>query len=219
MNIKKVYLIIGIVVIPIILSQIIRLPFGKWTIGDENAWVGFLGSYIGAIVSIAVTYIIFLRTLKNDREKHEEQKSLTIRPYLAVKHLDEENEGDDQAIDVTFFLHDSNGPLNMRCCRFQIENVGLGTAVDINFPFFHGCDENREQTNLVCKISEKHIVEIHAQFPKTKGLGTEFCTVTYSDLLGNDYYQHISMDNLNPDKYGITRMQVRHTSVPAKRKS
>lgn len=35
---------------PIIISQLIRIPVGNWTIAGEGDWVGFLGSYIGAIL-------------------------------------------------------------------------------------------------------------------------------------------------------------------------
>ncbi|MCZ1267511.1 hypothetical protein [Paenibacillus tundrae] len=59
LNKKNIAIVGGLLVVaPIILSQLIRLPFGFLTIGDENSWVGFFGGYIGAITGAVVAFIV-----------------------------------------------------------------------------------------------------------------------------------------------------------------
>lgn len=58
MRINKITIFVLIILTPIIISQIIRLPFAKWTIGDENSWVGFFGGYIGGIIGGLVAFFV-----------------------------------------------------------------------------------------------------------------------------------------------------------------
>lgn len=60
MKLNKKYILVAVLLIaaPMILSQLIRLPFGFLTIGDENSWVGFFGGYIGAITGAVVAFIV-----------------------------------------------------------------------------------------------------------------------------------------------------------------
>ncbi|XQY90655.1 hypothetical protein ACNRWW_14105 [Metabacillus sp. HB246100] len=64
-----VIIILSTIITPIILGQIIRLPFGNLTIGDENSWVSFFGSYLGGIFGmvgvIFTTYIIIKKNKEN----------------------------------------------------------------------------------------------------------------------------------------------------------
>lgn len=76
---RKKHLIIIILIafaIPIIISQIIRLKFGVWTIGDENSWVSFFGSYLGGIVGgIVALYVARIQIIENQNNniKNEEE--------------------------------------------------------------------------------------------------------------------------------------------------
>lgn len=54
---KEYKLIIFIVIVtPIIVSQIIRIPLGHWTIGDDKSWVGFIGNYSGGVLGGIVAF-------------------------------------------------------------------------------------------------------------------------------------------------------------------
>lgn len=222
MNRNKVLIILGLIVItsPIIISQLLRVPTGKWTIGDENAWIGFFGGYIGVIIGGLVTYLVFWQTIQHYREKdkqdslhNEELKRLAVRPYLAVKIVGKDDRDDDSFHVVHFFIIGFSGEYKMRYCKFQLENVGSGTALDINFPYFHGCSSNPELNNLVCKVGEQLFIDVRSQVIDHR-TGTEFFSIEYYDLSGNKYKQFVSVNNSVADKYGDVYLTVDHTSIP-----
>lgn len=71
MSIKTTILLIvvAIFITPIFLSQIIKIPLGKLTIGDENAWVSFFGSYIGGVLGGLIAFGVAwlqIRNIKNE---------------------------------------------------------------------------------------------------------------------------------------------------------
>ncbi|WP_133257406.1 hypothetical protein [Planococcus halotolerans] len=43
---------------PSLISLILNIPIGKYTIGSEDAWVGFCGGYIGGIAGGIVAFYI-----------------------------------------------------------------------------------------------------------------------------------------------------------------
>lgn len=84
---KTYFLVSGLLILaPIVISQIIKLPFGDLTIGDENSWVGFFGGYIGAITGAIVAFIVakYQVTVQNQKQiAHEEINSyLNQKPAL-----------------------------------------------------------------------------------------------------------------------------------------
>lgn len=85
LNWKKV---IGILVIaiatPNILGGLLNIPGGHLTIGDENAWVSFYGSYTGGIIGGIVALIIASTQLINERKKNKESQ----RSFLSAAKVD-----------------------------------------------------------------------------------------------------------------------------------
>jgi len=73
-----VVVVLTIFVSPIIISQFIRLPFGQWTIGDENSWVGFFGGYIGGIIGGLVAFLV-ARYQINEQSKKQIANEETIK--------------------------------------------------------------------------------------------------------------------------------------------
>lgn len=59
---------------PIILGQFLRIPTGDYTIGQEDAWVGFFGNYSGGIIGGIVAYIIASKELRNAKQDKEKNK-------------------------------------------------------------------------------------------------------------------------------------------------
>lgn len=84
-NWKKV---IGILVIavatPNIIGGLLNIPGGNLTIGDENAWVSFYGSYTGGIIGGIVALIIASTQLINERKKNKESQ----RSFLSAAKVD-----------------------------------------------------------------------------------------------------------------------------------
>lgn len=68
--IKKYWILLIIAfIIPIILGQILRIPFGHLTIAGEGDWVGFFGNYSGGIIGGIVAFIVATHEIKNQREQ------------------------------------------------------------------------------------------------------------------------------------------------------
>lgn len=67
---KKYWLvIIGVLVIPIILGQVLRAPFGYLTIGKEGDWVNFFGNYSGGIIGGIVAFIVARSQIENQNKQ------------------------------------------------------------------------------------------------------------------------------------------------------
>lgn len=74
---NKTYIISAIIliVIPIVVNELMSFHIVK-VYGDTNAWVGFLGSYFGSIISGAITLIGVLLTLQHSEK--ESKKALDL---------------------------------------------------------------------------------------------------------------------------------------------
>ncbi|PGV52666.1 hypothetical protein COD94_30670 [Bacillus cereus] len=74
-NWKRIIIIVAIAVLtPITLGLVLNIPTGHLTIGDENSWVGFFGSYTGGIIGGVVALIIASSQVINDRKKIKESQ-------------------------------------------------------------------------------------------------------------------------------------------------
>ncbi|MEC1011717.1 hypothetical protein P9B39_15870 [Bacillus altitudinis] len=80
-NWKTIHIAIIIAVItPITIGFVLNIPTGHLTIGDENSWVGFFGSYMGGIIGGIVALIISSSQLINERKKFNNSQ----RSYLSA---------------------------------------------------------------------------------------------------------------------------------------
>ena len=87
----NIVVLIALLVIgtPILLSQIIRIPTGQATIGSEDAWVSFFGSYLGGVFGmvgvIFTTYLIINNNKKNiEHSMQLEDKKIRDREVTIV---------------------------------------------------------------------------------------------------------------------------------------
>ena len=81
----KLLIAIGIVfitVLPIIISQVVRIPTGNWTIGKGDAWIGFLGGYFGAVLGGIISGSI---TLSGVYLAIQNEKKLRIADTFPIK--------------------------------------------------------------------------------------------------------------------------------------
>lgn len=69
-QIRKYWLqILLIIVTPLIINLLMGLPTYFPTVGDSSSWLGFWGSYIGAILSSAIAlYILYKQNQQNHNE-------------------------------------------------------------------------------------------------------------------------------------------------------
>lgn len=72
MSKKKISIIIlGVIITPIILSQILRIPLGNITIGDEESWVSFFGGYIGGVIGGAVAFSVAWLQINQEKKQNK----------------------------------------------------------------------------------------------------------------------------------------------------
>ncbi|MBP0725948.1 hypothetical protein J5Y03_12275 [Bacillus sp. RG28] len=69
---NKSYLIILIVILaPVIINFLIKIPDFGYLVGDSSTWVGFFGNYSGGIIGGIVAYIIANFQYKKEKETKE----------------------------------------------------------------------------------------------------------------------------------------------------
>lgn len=73
-------IVIAIILAPVIIGQLTRLPYGHLTIGDENSWVSFFGSYTGGILGGLVAFGVAWLQINNLRKETLENN----RSYLSA---------------------------------------------------------------------------------------------------------------------------------------
>ncbi|CEG21499.1 hypothetical protein BN1080_00410 [Planococcus massiliensis] len=82
---KVIFFISLIVIIPFFIGLLLNIPLGKYTIGTEDAWVGFHGGYIGGILGGIVAY--YIAKMQVDELRREQNKVFIdnyIRTYLKI---------------------------------------------------------------------------------------------------------------------------------------
>ncbi|ADU31293.1 hypothetical protein [Evansella cellulosilytica] len=78
---KIILIALAIIFTSIILDQVLRVPTGRYTLGDEAARVGFFGNYSGGIIGGIVAYLIANKENKQTKqqvmlEKEENQRKV-----------------------------------------------------------------------------------------------------------------------------------------------
>jgi len=79
-------IIVVVILTPIILSQIIRIPTGRFTIGAEDSWVGFFGNYSGGVIGGIVAYLIAKYQLdKQNKKEFIQTYSKELPVYISLR--------------------------------------------------------------------------------------------------------------------------------------
>lgn len=137
----KTKVILGIIVFIVILALI---PFVMdWIIIGSNFpsninnsdWVGFLGSYIGAVLGALVSLAGIIITIKYTNEQNKLDRELQIRPYCSIRYVhDSKLVGTNKilgALPIECEPSKNNGPKHVSI--LYIKNIGLGPAIEFEF--------------------------------------------------------------------------------------
>lgn len=89
---------------PVIISQVIRIPLGHWTIGDEGTWIGFLGNYSGGILGGIIAFLVARDQVNKQRSQLLVQSLARELPVLTGIEIECEK--------VLIQLHEVNGNFN-----------------------------------------------------------------------------------------------------------
>ena len=185
-----------LVPMPLLVMVLVNTPGHTTT---DNDWIGFFGSYFGAVLGGIITLFVLVMTLKNnesnleltlqeERKQHEENKALAIRPYLTASKEDTLISDSGNILnDVTFSYGFISTEKDMHHEYISLKNIGLGTAVNIKvhsisvfgkevIPDSQGC-RNTWQNNL--EVSDIVTIALRLGLDWTKY------------LLGNKYMQSV----------------------------
>ncbi|KQY90926.1 hypothetical protein ASD24_24315 [Paenibacillus sp. Root52] len=197
---KLLLILLGLATgIPILISQFIRIPTGSWTIGNEEAWVSFFGSYLGGIIGGIITLYVFKKTIENQAQtqsdllKHQEEiRKLSMKPYFTAKTVKSFN-NDDPPFNINYYVYDVEQLSSIKSLYtlIRIENVGMGNAIRINFipePKFY---TSVDLDPLTLKVGNSMIIKLSLDTTPDKD---EFILqVNFTDLMGHKYSQNIKL--------------------------
>ena len=79
MSIKKYWWILVLfLVLPVAMNFLLQIPAFTPIVGDNVTWLGFWGSYLGAIISAGVAFVILAIQHKQNREENKRNRELQI---------------------------------------------------------------------------------------------------------------------------------------------
>ena len=226
---KIVYFIIAVIAIPIAIDWLVFSNAFPSHITNE-AWAGFLGSYIGGLCTMAAVFITISDNNKKIKEQEkqrklqqEEEKRLNIRPYLDTRYTYFERDvkiGDnDRIFDIenehTSMVHFDISPsrrkqieINNRikdsrllCVDYIISNVGAGSAINMVATI------NNFKENMAIARDETVrllcIIYIRDNTPSDLKI-----KLTYSDVEERGRYEKEEIIHIDIDKNGelVSRM-------------
>lgn len=75
---KYLWIVAIILLLPLVVNFILLIPSFTPIVGDNISWLGFWGSYLGAIISASVAFIILAIQYKQNSEENERNRKLQI---------------------------------------------------------------------------------------------------------------------------------------------
>ena len=156
---KVIAICVFVIALPIGINILVlfKTPFAA---AQNNDWIGFFGGYVGGLS----TLVGVLVTLNYYRSEDSEDKRISIMPYLKARKITDFPDNNYQS--VYFFDTESNEMYSVAGCQFIVENVGLGTAVDINFPKLYSFGTTDDTPSLTMSVRDKEFIELRVNVPK-----------------------------------------------------
>ncbi|SIS43483.1 hypothetical protein [Salimicrobium flavidum] len=80
---KKVIIILALVLFPLIMSLLIKVPLFNFSSGTTDSWIGFWGSYLGALVGAGTVYMV--TNIQIQEQRKIQLESIREEHYNALK--------------------------------------------------------------------------------------------------------------------------------------
>lgn len=105
---------------------------------DNSDWVGFFGGYIGSIIGAIVSLAGIVITIRHTSKENRRDRELEIRPYCLVKPIEEKNFNPHFERHSMSFRYDPNNEVSFanddeivsHSSYFEIANIGVGPAIN-----------------------------------------------------------------------------------------
>jgi len=200
-----------VIIFPILLNYLI---FSWRAPGVNGDWMDFLGSYLGAIIGVVVVYLTAIMQLQAQSKESKENRMFQVRPYLRAETIEYVPDKVEQIhfsiITPSFDYIPTEFANNFGSGQFKLANIGLGTAVDIQFKvdvYMHRYTHN----NSALIVKEESEFNIYTFLHDTQKFEM---VVTYCDMLGNSFEQKIEfISEMISDSDGY-HLQVKKTHPP-----
>ena len=136
---KKIFIIILISLILIIGLPLVidwLIIGNKFPSNIENSnWVSFFGGYIGSLIGAVVSLIGIIITIRYTNEQNKKDRELQVRPYCAMRYVhDNKLVGTNKIIaelPIGCEPKENNG--SEYTSIIYIKNIGLGPAIEFDF--------------------------------------------------------------------------------------
>lgn len=143
--------IILIVGLPLALDWLII--GNKFPSNIENSdWVGFFGGYIGSIIGAVVSLFGIIITIRYTNEQNKKDRELQVRPYCAIRYVhDNKLRGTNKIIaelPIGCEPEENNGAEYTSI--IYIKNIGLGPALEFDFDI-DDIDDGREHYPILIR--------------------------------------------------------------------
>lgn len=187
----------------------------QFRVAQSNDWIGFYGSYMGGLATLLGIWLTLGYYRNKDLEdgrRESDKTKLSIRPYFKVT-----NVTDFQNVEYHTVQFKSAEPYDIMkdvSCKFEIQNVGLGTAVDITFTRLYTYEKTVLAPTLTIQVGAKDYIEVTANGNISNFSGNTFLTVNYADLMGNRYEQDIIIKVNTVANLGTNSLKVDGTLYP-----
>ena len=193
---------LGISILSILIYLSLLQFFKQIKIHSEvDAWIGFIGNVVGAIMSGVITFFVFYATMHRNRKIEDKRKIEDIRPFIIMEKKNER------------VIVGGVSKIKEYMC---IKNIGLNSAVNITcdkdillsekfIKSFFGDTVNNEY--LIGSLSINSYIEFDFKIFKDSFLQNESNDFTffYSDLR---YYQYRQKIYLTDKGFAL------HQSIP-----
>lgn len=188
----------------IILSIVIFKIPALLTNEFNNDWIGFYGSLFGGLISGFATYIGVLLTIKKNIEDSQEEKRLSLLPYINVSEKYKTGKVDN-FLEIVIPIKGNKKKLetlkDAYKIRLELRNIGLGTAIDIKFEsetLAINIDKltlgnNNENSNYNINLAKDDSYFILANIYNITDSSNHLIKIIYKDMLGNIYNQKLKV--------------------------
>lgn len=217
-RLKKVIFVMFVVIIvfivtPLIISFVIQYNKLPW-IDRNNDWIGFWGSYLGGLITLAGVIL----TTRYNRERDNESYRARVKPFLYIQSEERGprtyNSYNDKVLALTYQSTGSKSPDNLKADEIvfgtigiydKLLNTGVGPAIDVNInktTFIDKIEEVQTVANEIiivndekkfCITFNKVIVNIKDSL-KSASFSDKYKFIIkvefrFKDILGNSYMQ------------------------------
>lgn len=166
MSIKK-YWWIGLLflVLPVVINFVLLIPAFTPIVGDNTIWLGFWGSYLGAIISAGVAFVILAIQHKQNREENKRNRDLQIEENKrnrllqinVIKHQQEQARLN-RIIEISAKLIASTNLAKVAEISGKIGKVGYDVVALLD-DIVRDIDNHKNELDLYLKKSEKEFLE------------------------------------------------------------